>query len=95
MNALGVINSILIILSQFLRIIGMGALGVAFAWLFLDLMRKAANWYMEAILFLGLVGLIIAMTAFLGWGALGAFALGFAIAIFVWGMPKKAKVDND
>ncbi len=86
------VNIILVILSQVLRIIGLAALGLALGWLVLDLLRKAQAWYMEAIIFLGLLGQIIAMVVFTGWGALGAFAIGLAVAIFLWGMPRKPKV---
>ncbi len=50
---------------------------------------------MEAVLFLGLLGFVIAMVIFTGWGALGAFGIGLAVAIFLWGMPKKAKVESE
>ena len=86
------INTILIYLSQALRMIGMAALGLTLGWLVLDLLRKAQTWYMEAILFLGLLGFVIAMVVFTGWGALGAFLIGLAVAIFIWGMPRKPKV---
>ena len=86
------VYEILIILSQILRIIGLAALGLALGWLALDLLRKAQVWYMEAVIFLGLLGLIIAMVVFTGWGALGAFAIGLAVAIFLWGFPRKPKV---
>ncbi len=92
MTAIAVLDTILIYLSQLLRIIGMAALGVTIGWLVLDLFRKAQNWYMEAVLFLGLLGFIIAMVVFTGWGAIGAFGIGLAVAIFLWGMPKKPKV---
>lgn len=86
------INTILIYLSQALRMIGMAALGLTLGWLVLDLLRKAQTWYMEAVLFLGLLGFVIAMVVFTGWGALGAFLIGLAVAIFIWGMPRKPKV---
>jgi len=88
------LNYVLVLLSQLLRILGMAALGAGFGWLALDLLRKAENWPMQAVIFLGLIGLAIGMTVFLGWGALGAFGIGFGVAIFLWGMPKKAKVEE-
>jgi NhaP-type Na+/H+ or K+/H+ antiporter len=95
MDTLSVINVILVFLSQALRIIGLAALGVALGWLILDLLKKAETWYMQAILFLGLLGLVIAMVVFTGWGALGAFAIGLAVAIFLWGIPRKVKVEEE
>ena len=93
MTLVQVLDLIFVYLSQALRIIGMAALGLTLGWLVLDLLKKAQAWYMEAILFLGLLGFVIAMVIFTGWGALGAFAIGLAVAIFLWGMPKKAKVE--
>ena len=95
MTAIPVLNAIFVYLSQALRIIGLAALGVALGWLILDLLKKADTWYMQAILFLGLLGLVIAMVVFTGWGALGAFAIGLAVAIFLWGMPRKPKVEEE
>jgi NhaP-type Na+/H+ or K+/H+ antiporter len=93
MTFVQVLNLISVYLSQALRIIGLAALGLTLGWLVLDLLKKAQTWYMEAILFLGLLGFVIAMVVFTGWGALGAFTIGLAVAIFLWGMPKKAKVE--
>ncbi len=89
------VYEIINLLGSLLRLLGMAALGLGIGWLALDLLKKAANWYLQAVVFLGLLGLIIAMSVFQGWGALGAFAIGVAVAIFMWGMPKKAKVEED
>lgn len=95
MTFVEVLNLIFVYLSQALRIIGLAALGLTLGWLVLDLLKKAQTWYMEAVLFLGLLGFVIAMVIFTGWGALGAFGIGLAVAIFLWGMPKKAKVESE
>jgi NhaP-type Na+/H+ or K+/H+ antiporter len=95
MTFVQVLNLIFVYLSQALRIIGLAALGLTLGWLVLDLLKKAQTWYMEAILFLGLLGFVIAMVIFTGWGALGAFAIGLAVAIFLWGMPRKAKIESE
>ena len=84
-----VLNIIIYILSAILRIIGLGILGAAMGWLSLDLLRKEA-WQLQIAVFLGLVGLVIAI-AFVGAAAVGAFAIGVAVAIFLWGMPRKKK----
>ena len=89
-----IVYDILNILGSGLRPIGMAAFGVGFGWLAVDLLRKAQAWPMQAVIYLGLIGLAIAMTAFLGMGALGAFGIGLAVAFFVWGMPKKAKEED-
>ncbi len=92
MTVLVVLDTIFTYLSQLLRILGMAAIGLVLGWLVLDLFRKVQTWYMEAILFLGLLGFIIAMVIFTGWGALGAFGLGLGAAFFLWGIPRKPKV---
>jgi hypothetical protein len=84
-----VLNIIIYILSAILRIIGLGILGAAMGWLSLDLLRKEA-WQLQIAVFLGLAGLVIAI-AFVGAAAVGAFAIGVAVAIFLWGMPRKKK----
>jgi|NGEPerStandDraft_6_1074524.scaffolds.fasta_scaffold78343_3 hypothetical protein len=84
-----VLNIIIYILSAILRIIGLGVLGAAMGWLSLDLLRKEA-WQLQIAVFLGLVGLVIAI-AFVGAAAVGAFAIGVAVAIFLWGIPRKKK----
>jgi hypothetical protein len=38
---------------------------------------------------------VIAMVVFLDAGALGGFGLGFAAAIFIWGMPRKKKEEQE
>jgi hypothetical protein len=35
------------------------------------------------------------LTVFTGWGAVGAFGIGLGVAIFVWGMPRKAKAEGE
>ena len=89
-----VVYEVISVLGSILRLLGMAAIGVGIGWLALDLLKKAGVWQMQAVVFLGLLGFIIAMTVFLGWGALGAFAIGLAVAIFLWGMPRKAKVEE-
>jgi hypothetical protein len=89
------VYEIISIFGSLLRLLGMAALGVALGWLTIDLLKKAQSWYMEAVLFLGLIGLVIALVVFLSWGALGAFGIGLAAAIILWGMPKKVKVEAD
>lgn len=95
MTALEIINLILVLLSQFFRFIGLAVLGLGIGWLTLDLLKKMLTWQGQTAIFLGLAGLIIAMVAFTGAGALGAFALGVGVAIFMWGMPKKQKKEEE
>jgi hypothetical protein len=78
------------VLSTLLRVLGLGLLGAGIGWLSLDLLRKTEAWQLQIAVFLGLVGLVIAL-GYVGAAAMGAFAVGVAVAIFLWGMPKKKK----
>jgi hypothetical protein len=89
-----ILYEIINMIASLLRILGMAALGVGIGYLALDLLRKAENWPMQAIVFLGLIGLVIAMAVFLSWGALGGFGIGLGVAIFLWGMPRKKKEEE-
>jgi hypothetical protein len=88
-----VVNVIIYLLSTILRVIGLAGLGVGMGWLSLDLLRKAQSWQLQIAVFLGLVGLVIAI-GFVGAAALGAFCIGVSVAIFIWGMPKKEKEEE-
>jgi len=86
-----IVYEIIDVLASILRLVGMAAFGVGIGYLAVDLLRKSQAWPLQMAVFLGLAGLMIAMVVFLSWGALGAFGIGVAVAIFVWGMPKKKK----
>ncbi len=90
-----IVYEIINLLASILRLLGMAALGVGIGWLAVDLLRKAQAWPLQMAVFLGLAGLVIAMIVFLSWGALGGFGIGVAVAIFVWGIPKKKKEDEE
>jgi hypothetical protein len=90
-----IVFDIINIVATLLRLLGVAALGVGIGYLVVDLFHKAQEWLMQAVLFLGLAGLVIAMAVFLSPGALGAFGLGFGAAIFLWGMPKKKKEEEE
>ena len=85
------VYEIIDMLAALLRLLGVAALGVGIGYLAVDLLHKAQGWQMQAVGFLGLAGLVIAMVVFLAPGALGAFGIGLGVAIFMWGMPKKAE----
>ena len=82
-------------LAAFIRLLGMAALGVAIGYLVVDMLHKAQTWPLQMAFLLGLIGLVIAMVVFLAAGALGGFGLGFAAAIFLWGMPRKKKEEKE
>jgi len=86
-----ILYEILDLIADLIRFLGMGVLGVALGWLVLDLFKKTTDWQFQIALFLGFVGLIIAMSYYLPWGTLGSFAIGAGVAILLWGMPKKEK----
>jgi hypothetical protein len=90
-----IVFDIINLIASLLRLLGVAALGVGIGYLAVDLFHKAQEWLMQAVLFLGLAGLVIAMVVFLAPGALGAFGLGFGAAIFLWGMPKKKKEEEE
>ena len=83
------------LIAAFIRLLGMAALGVAIGYLAVDMFHKAQAWPMQVALFLGLAGLVIALVVFLAAGALGGFGLGFAVAVFIWAIPKKEKVEKE
>ena len=89
----GIVYEIINLIVSLIRFLGMAAFGVAFGWLVLDLLKKTQAWQLEIAIFLGLIGLVIALACFLS-GALGAFAIGLSAAIFIWGLPKKNKMEK-
>jgi NhaP-type Na+/H+ or K+/H+ antiporter len=90
-----IIFEIINLVAAFIRLLGMAALGVAIGYLVVDMLHKVQAWPLQMAFFLGLVGLVIAMVVFLDAGALGGFGLGFAAAIFIWGMPRKKKEEQE
>jgi hypothetical protein len=89
-----IVNQLIDLLSTFIRFVGMTAFGLSFGWVTLDLLKKTLAWQGQIAIFLGLIGFVIAMAVFLP-GALGGFAIGITVAIFVWGIPKKKKEDKE
>jgi len=90
-----IVFDIINMIASLIRMLGLAALGVGIGYMAVELFHKAQEWLMQAILFLGLAGLVIAMAVFLAPGALGAFGLGLGVAIFLWGMPRKPKVEEE
>lgn len=86
-----IVYEILDILASLVRFLGMAVVGVALGWLGLDLIRKSTAWQAQVIVYLGLLGILIALTCFTNWGALGAFCLGLGAALLLWGLPRKGK----
>ena len=90
-----IVFDIINLIAALIRLLGVAALGVAIGYVAVDMLHKAQPWPLQAAFFLGLAGLVIAMVVFLAPGALGGFGLGFAAAIFIWGMPMKKKEEQE
>ncbi len=83
-------TDIIALLGVLIRLIGFLLAGYALTRLVLD-MLKAAAWQLQAILVLGLFGLLIGVIVFSAPGGAGAFALGMAGAYL---MPMLSKKDG-
>ena len=90
-----IVIDIINLIAALIRLLGMAAVGVGIGYLAVDMLHKVQTWPMQVAFFLGLAGLVIAMVVFLAPGALGGFGLGFGAAIFIWGMPRKKKEDQE
>jgi hypothetical protein len=90
-----ILYEIITMIASFIRLVGMAAVGVGMGYLALELLHKSQDWRFHMAFFLGLAGLLIAMVVFLAPGALGGFGIGFGVAIFIWGLPKKKKEKED
>jgi NhaP-type Na+/H+ or K+/H+ antiporter len=84
-----IVYDIVDLIASLIRLLGMAVLGVGIGYLVVDLLHKTQDWRLLMAFFLGLIGLVIAMVVYLSSGALGAFAIGMGVAIFIWGMPKR------
>ena len=89
------VYEIIDLLAAILRLLGLAVFGLAIGWLAVDLLRKVEVWPGQVLIFLGLAGLTIAMAVFLPGGALAAYSIGLAVAIFIWGMPKKKEEEEE
>ncbi|MFH2103583.1 MAG: hypothetical protein ABIJ39_09560 [Chloroflexota bacterium] len=90
-----VVYEILELLASLLRLFGMIVFGLGVGWFALEFLRKGQQaWQLQIAIFLGFIGLGIALAYFITPGALGGFALGAGFALLFWGLPKKKK-DED
>jgi hypothetical protein len=91
-----IIYELLNILGFAIRVGGMIVLGVALSYLTVEFYRKGQQvWMLQIALFLGFIGLVIALSTFTSPGSLGAFALGAGgMLIYQLGFEKDNKKDE-
>jgi len=91
-----IIYDLLNILGFAIRVGGMIVLGVAMSYFTVEFYRKGQQvWMLQIALFLGFIGLVIALSTFTSPGALGAFALGAGgTLIYQLGFEKDKKKDE-
>ena len=87
-----IVTDILGLLGFLLRVLGFLVVGFAFGRLVLELL-KPAGWQLQALLVLGLFGLLIGLTVFSSAGSAGAFALGLGGAYLMTMAPAKSEED--
>ena len=81
---------ILNLFAALIRLLGMILIGFSVARLTLEMFRKGIQaWQLQAALFLGLIGLIIGLAAFIGVGALGGFGIGAGTGLLMGLRTKK------
>jgi membrane protein DedA with SNARE-associated domain len=92
-----VIYDLLNILGFAVRVGGMIVLGVAFSFFTVEFFKKGQQvWMVQVAIFLGFIGLVIALSTFTSPGALGAFALGAGGGLlYKLAMPKGEKKDEE
>jgi multisubunit Na+/H+ antiporter MnhB subunit len=91
-----IIYDLLNILGFAIRVGGMIVLGVAMSYFTLEFYRKGQQvWMLQIALFLGFIGLVIALSTFTSPGSLGAFALGAGgMLIYQLGFEKDEKKEE-
>lgn len=89
------VYEILDLIASLVRFLGMAVAGAALGWLGLDLIRKTTAWQAKVIIYLGLLGILIALTCFTASGALGAFCLGLGAAVLLHSLPRKEKAAQE
>jgi len=85
-----IVSDVLEVIGALIRLFGMLALGYGVARLTLDMYRKGIQaWQLQAAIFLGFVGLVIALADFTSAASLGGFGLGAGMALIMGLNPKK------
>ncbi len=87
---------VLEILGALFRALGMLLFGLAAGWGFIEFLRKGQQtWELQIAVFLGFVGLGVAMAHYLAPAALGGFGVGVGVAVFLWGMQRSKPKEDD
>lgn len=85
-----IIFDVLNVFGALIRLVGMLALGYGVARLALDMYQKGIQaWQLQAVIFLGVIGVIIALADFTSAASLGGFGLGAGAALLMGLNPKK------
>ncbi len=80
------------ILAALLRLLGMLIFGLGIAWFALEFFHKGEQtWPLQAVVFLGFLGVAIGFAAFVPAAGLGAFVLGAGIGLLMWGRQAENK----
>jgi len=92
-----IVYELLNIIGFIIRVGGMIVLGVAFSFFTVEFFRKGQQvWMVQVALFLGFIGLVIALSTFTSPGTLGAFALGAGGGLlYLLAMNKGEKKEED
>lgn len=76
------------------KFFGMFIFGLGICWLLLDAYKKSEkSWQIQVTFLAGFFAFLIA-TAMYTDVSLAGLGFGFGLAIFMWGMPKKPKMDD-
>ncbi len=90
-----IFNDILVLFGSIIRLLGLAGIGLGIGWLALEFLHRGASaWQLQIAIFLGVMGLVIALVKILFYNApmaLGFFGLGLVAAFLLWGLPKKPK----
>ena len=77
------------ILGLFVQVLGLILFGVMAGWFTLDIVNQSEkNWQLLSIIYSVFLVFVALMVRYLNPGALGAFLIGTASAIFYWGLFK-------
>lgn len=84
------------IIGALLRFLGVALFGLGVGWLTLEFFRKGQQaWQLQIAIFLGFLLSATILARYLTAASLGAFGIGVGVAFLIWGLPKKAKEEEE